>query len=110
VTIVRYKGRTIPAERGLKMRITVIGDETMSEVYIDRVLFNVYWRPSGGGYVREVTRQPGTLGQQVTVGLDHTGSMWRAGADTHLTKALRRIVKRRTVRAVIAERMAMKGV
>lgn len=24
-----------------------------------------FWAPDGGGYVRDVTRQPGTLGQQV---------------------------------------------
>lgn len=46
-----------------------------------------FWAPHGGGYIRDVTHQPGTLGEQVCARLARRGSTLRWHPEQGLTLA-----------------------
>jgi len=53
-----------------------------------------YWRPSGGGYVREISEsRPGNLGYQVSWSLAHSGSMMSCDASTPLVVLIRQALR-----------------
>lgn len=56
-----------------------------------------FWVPSHGGYVRDVTDQPGTLGPQVCECLDSMGRTLTATPET-LPRVIRRELARRRYR------------
>jgi len=66
------------------------------------------WRPTGGGYVRDITHQPGTLGQQVSEELQGSGSMMYCPKNGNLTDRIRRLVRRRPIRRGIAQEREMR--
>ena len=74
---------------------TVFDAPNLCEVVIPegdgKVVHTTYWAPSGGGYVRDVTTQPGTLGRQVCEGLSYMGNtlLW-APSHGPLVKLIRR--------------------
>lgn len=49
-----------------------------------------YWAPMDGGYVRDVTRQPGTLGPQVCDRLAYTGNTLHWNGKGRLIDIIRR--------------------
>ena len=64
--------------------------------YDTRSLRRVYWVPTDGGYVYDVTRQPGTSGQQVCdalQGMGHTLMSSRAGLAHTVRRELRRALR-----------------
>lgn len=48
-----------------------------------------YWAPSSGGYVYDVTKQPGTLGRQVCDGLSNMGNTLRWSGTVPLVDLIR---------------------
>ena len=57
-----------------------------------------YWAPASGGYVYDVTKQPGTLGRQVCDGLSNMGNTLRWSGTVPLVNLIRsehRSAKRR---------------
>jgi hypothetical protein len=55
-----------------------------------------YWAPMKGGYVRDVTHHPGTLGPQVCYGLKRLGdTLWWDPRYGSLAEMIRREAKRR---------------
>jgi len=53
-----------------------------------------YWAPTQGGYVRNVTKQPGTLGPQVCEGLAGSGSTLAWSGNYPLAELIRREARR----------------
>jgi hypothetical protein len=61
-----------------RVRFASLDDNRCSITWRDGTV-TTYWAPDFGGYVRDISRHPGTLGQQVGDGLAHSGNMlmWR---------------------------------
>jgi len=61
----------------------------------DTPVERIFWVPSGGGYVRDVSEQPGTLGPQVCEYLDSRGNTLTATPETLGRIVRRELAKRR---------------
>lgn len=79
------------------------------EIRVGGKLFASLWIPSGGGYVRDVSRGTGTLAPQVSEDLTSSGNMLEArafvGSDgvevsaiENMNRQMRRILRRESVR------------
>ncbi len=58
-----------------------------------------FWCPDNGGYIRDVTNKPGTLGSQVCDGGGYTGSCLSSGSSEKQFKRICRSWYRARVRA-----------
>ena len=59
----------------MRAKITDLGPNRckLTEHDDDKYHVTTYWAPNEGGYVRDVSLQPGTLGRQVCYGLTYLG-------------------------------------
>ena len=86
-------------------RVTAHGDNEATLKLRGDVVIS-YWRPLGGGYVREVSgRQPGTSGLQVCRGLAHMGSTLYCAEHQNLARMIRREARTTAGRAILEDRV-----